>query len=379
MKCTVQVDLGHGWIDCAEFEVDDLVVPLGAAQGRGRLSYLEGYFADYLGARDAHSLSVSFPVGPDFLSTNTGQGWPFPLLDLLPAGAARRTWLRRLGIDRDSFGEDWNLLLAGAGNPPGNIRIKEAAQEESARHPGFLRKEVLARKEDFIEYAERMGAPVAGTSGAQGDAPKFLLVEDAKGRWHAEGSVPSSKVKRHWLVKFPRGKTSRDREILAHEAVYSAVAKALGLDVKAPSTHEKGVLFVPRFDRKPLRGLESLACAAGLRDASLGVRHEKLIRVIAEASSKPELDVIEYVRRDILNVLLGNTDNHARNTALLKDFKGGVRLSPFYDCAPMFWDEQMIPRAIRWRQNTRMAIWPASIGRASFLLQRRRGSSSATA
>jgi serine/threonine-protein kinase HipA len=45
---------------------------------------------------------------------------------------------------------------------------------------------------------------------------------------------------------------------------------------------------------------------------------------------------------------MGNTDNHPRNSALRKTRDGAIRLSPLYDFAPMFLDDQGIPRACRW-------------------------------
>ena len=45
---------------------------------------------------------------------------------------------------------------------------------------------------------------------------------------------------------------------------------------------------------------------------------------------------------------LGNTDNHARNTAVLKQLDGRIELSPLYDFAPMVLDPQGIARVSRW-------------------------------
>ena len=58
--------------------------------------------------------------------------------------------------------------------------------------------------------------------------------------------------------------------------------------------------------------------------------------------------VIEWVKRDFLNVAFGNSDNHARNTALLKQ-PGRVWLSPIYDFAPMKADPEGVIRTVQWR------------------------------
>jgi serine/threonine-protein kinase HipA len=65
----------------------------------------------------------------------------------------------------------------------------------------------------------------------------------------------------------------------------------------------------------------------------------------------PEGEVLEYIKRDVANLALGNKDNHARNTAVQRDFAGGVRLTPLFDFAPMYLHPDGIARRIRWVDN----------------------------
>ena len=69
----------------------------------------------------------------------------------------------------------------------------------------------------------------------------------------------------------------------------------------------------------------------------------------------PEL--LEFVRRDVLDVALGNTDNHARNTSVLKDASGRIALAPLYDFAPMILDDRGIARVCRWADNADFPQW----------------------
>lgn len=57
--------------------------------------------------------------------------------------------------------------------------------------------------------------------------------------------------------------------------------------------------------------------------------------------------VFEYVRRDLLNRILGNTDNHGRNIAIIRE-SGKFRLAPIYDLAPMILDEEGVRRTTKW-------------------------------
>jgi len=61
--------------------------------------------------------------------------------------------------------------------------------------------------------------------------------------------------------------------------------------------------------------------------------------------------VLEYLKRDVANLALGNKDNHARNTAVQRDFESHVALTPLYDFAPMYLHPDGIARCIRWEAN----------------------------
>jgi serine/threonine-protein kinase HipA len=58
--------------------------------------------------------------------------------------------------------------------------------------------------------------------------------------------------------------------------------------------------------------------------------------------------VIEWVKRDLLNIIFGNSDNHGRNTSFIKK-EGFIKLAPVYDFAPMKADPEGIPRATKWK------------------------------
>jgi serine/threonine-protein kinase HipA len=77
--------------------------------------------------------------------------------------------------------------------------------------------------------------------------------------------------------------------------------------------------------------------------------HEEYCRAIEKISTAPARDLVEYLRRDVLNVALGNTDNHGRNTVFLRQAGGKTEISPLFDFAPMFLDPEGVARATRWQ------------------------------
>ena len=296
-------------------------------------------------------IGLNYPVN---FSDYRENGWPPFLLDLLPAGAARQAWLKRIDL-KDNESADWPLLCFAAGNPPGNLRIASAVNTEKIAHPGFSRDEIIERNIDFIDYAEAAGAIIAGASSVQGQAPKFLLIEDHNGRWHAEGALDDPQVKQHWLVKFPRGKTTADRTVLRNEAPYYEIARAFGLRVAAPLEYRSDTLFIRRFDRWVNNGqverfgLESMTSLCQKNTFGARISNNEICAAVCRYTSQPLAELQEYFRRDILNLALGNTDNHGRNTAVLKrQARIAVELSPLFDFAPMFLDPEGIPRMARW-------------------------------
>jgi serine/threonine-protein kinase HipA len=336
------------------------------------LEYDIDYVVKYMDSNNtSHRVAINYPVN---FERTTQKGWPAFLLDILPSGPAREYWLDRLSL-KDNDAAHWPLLQCAAGNAPGNIRTASAAQylevikEGIAHHPGFDRKDILEKKTDFLSYAEGCGAYIGGGSSAQGQAPKFLLSEDLHGSWHVEGALDDCETKKHWLVKMPHEKRKEYSTILRNEAAYYEVARLFGLQAGAPLVYEDDVLFVERFDRAvdvrgtqrsvKRHGLESVASLCGMNTfGSRGV-HDDICTQLARVVDDPVKTLQEYLARDILNIAMGNVDNHCRNTAIIKYATGEVMLSPLYDFAPMFLSPEGISRATRWENErpTQMPDW----------------------
>ena len=348
LQATIEIFHNGAWRTAAVFTPSARHLALGY-KGSASIDYDLDYAYESTAEESLPNIAFNYPVSFGSYDTPT---WPAFMLDIIPTGAGRRVWLRRIGR-ADGPEADWMLLLQGTGNPPGNLRIAEAAMKPVNPHPGFDMDEIIEKKADFIEYAEERGAVVAGATDVQGDAPKYLLARDHAGRWHPDGSLPDTDVMDSWLVKFPRGKTERDRLVLRNEAPYLEVARWFGLKVGAALEYCDDSLFVPRFDRATVDGrfqrygLETICSAAEVAEFGKQGDHLRFCKAVAASSSDANADLLEYVRRDILNAALRNTDNHGRNTALLKAH-GQATLSPVYDFAPMFLDPDGIPRASRW-------------------------------
>lgn len=357
----IDVHLDGAWHRAASLELED-----GPERHRGasRLGYASAYATKYLRqprARVSCQYEVDFRLHTTLSAAQRPlddederpRGWPPFLLDLLPQGFGRHAVAERIGRPQSAISEV-DMLVAGARNPIGNLRVIDEGAPAPApvARRGFTLDEVDARDESFVELARAAGVLLPGSSGVQGDAPKMLVVLGGDGLYYADGALEDREVRASVLVKMRRGKTPEDLQVLRNERAYMEVARRAGLKANGPLQFHKRTLFVPRFDRGPggeRYGQESLASLAGVNEYGVAVPNAALCAALAQHSSSPTEDVAEFVLRDLLNYALGNTDNHARNTAVQRLPDGGVRLSPLFDFAPMFRDPEGIARRFRWR------------------------------
>lgn len=348
MIATIQINANGEWLNAATYDG----------------SYFE-YDYDYVlsqGDSPSKRVGLRYPVNFEMYRQTD---WPAFLFDIIPSGAGRRVWLRRLGLTpgSDSENNNWTLLMNGSGNPPGNIRILEAAIEPpTTPHRGFSMDEVVEKNADFIEYAEQMGAVVAGATDIPGDAPKFMLVQTEDGRWHPDGSIADNEVQSSHIIKFPRGKTDQDRLVLRNEAPYYEVARWFGIKCGSALVYRDNSLLISRFDRTPVAGkltrigMETLSSVAMISTYGRRGDHLEFCRAIAAVATDPKAEIYEYLKRDMLNCALRNVDNHGRNSSIIKKADSCIELSPLYDFAPMFLDPDGIARASLWPSGAEPSI-----------------------
>ncbi|MBB4374121.1 serine/threonine-protein kinase HipA [Bradyrhizobium sp. cir1] len=358
MKFTIQTYFGGIWHDAAMVTLADPEKGIGSASSVG---YEMAYFYDHGTTedpvRDIRAYSVAAPVD---LADRTADTWPAFLLDLIPQGKQADRIANFLGIKASDPDATIKLLLRSGGAPVGNLRIKEAHDEETKRTEKMVRvgvpiEDILARTDQFLAMADEFALIASGSSGLQGDWPKIALTKSrGAGLWYPDPMVIDEDAEDHVIAKLLRSDEGVDQRILESEAGYAKVAQDFGLNVERPGTYGNGVLVIPRFDRrkdggKLIRcGQESMVSAIGVAAFGHLEKHETYVAKIQDVSSDPLADTIEYLLRDVLNLAMGNPDNHGRNTALRKLPDGTLRLSPLFDFAPMRISLAGIVRSTRW-------------------------------
>lgn len=265
MNLTLQLFTDGNWRDVMRLEFEQ---PELGQNSPCSFAYDQHYLVDHLdalGCATAQSVSARIPLAWDLFST---PGMPAFLLDILPAGAARRFLLARLAIpEKENASADLTLLQRCTPAPIGHLRIKESFEALAQGNSlGFDRAEVIARDSRFLEYAYEQGAAVGGATGAGGEAPKLLLAEDAAGLMHPDATLDDAQVRQHWFVKFSRNKANEtDRTILRSEFCYYQALERIGVNVVSCDgmrleEARKPSLWMKRFDRRvDERGVTRLA------------------------------------------------------------------------------------------------------------------------
>lgn len=368
--CTLQIYQEDEWLDCAIVEI--VGQQQTGWQAATRTSYLFEYAISYMNLSDGHALAYHLPVNVQNTLQST---WPAFLMDLLPQGYGRKELLRQLNFSENTQEQaDWALLKAGAGNPIGNLRIKEAYEWLQGQFPvqqnhGFSLDQVVERQENFIESLASYGLFIAGSSGIQGEWPKLLLTQGHDDLFYLDHTLTDHQVKQHWLVKFSRGSDQNLDKILMHEALYMKVAQYLGLRVHQELELHGKTLFIPRFDRKVIDrkveriAQESIASLGGKAGFGVRMTHNQICSLLMQCCTEPKQEIFEYLKRDLANVALGNKDNHTRNTALQRFNNGIIQLTPLFDFAPMWLHPDGIARTTRWERDDHggMPIWHSVI------------------
>ena len=361
---TIQAYINGQWHDALNLSISDTHA---VAAARMTTSYTSSYLHDCIEVTEnifEYAVSVNVPVNWSAVDT---KGFPAFVYDIIPAGHAKASLLKRFSDEKPPE-MDLDLFLLGrcTPSPIGNLRVKESVEAlEDSGVEAFARQEVVERTNDFLEYAYEAGAALGGATGAQGEAPKLLLAEGRDGQFYADAMLDDSLVQAHWLVKFARNKvTEIDRNILRAEYQYYKAVASLGLN--AVSTNglsleeaDKPSLWMPRFDRIVDGGqveriaLESVYSLLGNTEPGSKLKHEVVLAKLIElwqmsgqVDEIPEL-IFEYIRRDLLNRILGNSDNHGRNTSIFR-YRGRFDLAPIYDLAPMMLDSEGVTRATKW-------------------------------
>ena len=280
------------------------------------------------------SISQSLPLNAEEFTAEEAVAHRF-FANLLPESGFRELVVRDLKISDTDF----NLLRAIGGECAGALSVlpqqRQPSTEQSYRpmEDEELADLVAQRGQSYFWSDERR--PRFSLAGAQNKLP--ILVREGK-YLLPQGESPSSHILKFEIAEY--------RNVPAYETFTTLLARAVGLpvvDIQLQSINKTRYTITERYDRflsndgEVLRAHQEDFCQA------LGYGYEKKYQedggpsfaqcfgMLRDVSSDPATDLPHLLRWQIFNVLVGNSDGHAKNLSLLYTATGETRLAPFYD------------------------------------------------
>lgn len=290
---------------------------------------LFNYGQTYLARKNSISLyTPELPLKEGIIPLLPGMAMPSCIRDASPDAWGRRVILNRHS-DRKIAVNELTYLLESGSDRIGALDFQHSATEYVPRLASEASLEELLEATELVEK----GLPLTpalnqvinhGTS-IGGARPKTLIQHGTQ----------------KFIAKFS---TSSDLyNVVKAEFIAMRLAQLAGLDVarvQLTKAHKKDVLLVERFDRIPhkdswkRKGLISFLTLLGLDEMMARyASYETSTEMIRHSFTDPKKTLKELFSRLSFNILVGNTDDHARNHAAFWD-GDHLTLTPAYDICP---------------------------------------------
>lgn len=295
----------------------------------GEASYVYGQ--SYLARGDAMPLyTPELPLRRGRIRPLPGLDAPGCILDARPDAWGQRVILNRLlgpGAVHTGHLDLITLLLQSGSDRTGALDFQASATDYRPRGPDSATVDELAGSARRLEagepLSEALDAALLHGSSIGGARPKALL-EDGR---------------RRLIAKFTSGTDAYP--VVQGEFVAMTLAARAGLEtapVRLTDALGRKALLVERFDRVPgtsqRRAMISALTILGLDEMMARyASYAELAQAIRIAFTRPQATLQELFGRITFNVLVGNTDDHARNHAAFWDGEW-LTLTPAFDICP---------------------------------------------
>lgn len=277
----------------------------------------------------------------DELAFFNGQGERLPAFfqNMLPEGPLRKHLEQVRGCQP---GDHMEILAMCGEDLPGNIYAYPLPENREAMD------EFVTQGHDALEMSV-IEQPMAGATSLSGIQPKLGLLEkngryvartrDGKGGVHIIAKLPTAEYALLPEVEELSLRLAAAAGVNTCEACLRPVSAILEKD--QPFTVETGrdFLAVKRFDRTPKTHIHCEDFAQVLnvdpsekyQDTEGRASYAAMLLAMREAMGLPEQELIEVLRRLMVNEMLGNYDAHLKNFGVIYADGFTPALSPAYD------------------------------------------------
>tara|TARA_E500000305_G_C4020335_1_gene238327 strand:+ start:1022 stop:2314 length:1293 start_codon:yes stop_codon:yes gene_type:complete len=308
----------------------------------GRILFLDdryrfAYGRSYRERPDAVPLYLpELPIGEFLIDPPNGMEMAGCLRDGLPDAWGRRVILNRVvgreAEDTDRLDELTYMLESGS-DRIGALDFQRSATDFLARNPE------AASLEELLTAAERVEQGIPLTPGLD----HALVHGSSIGGARPKAGIEDADSK--YIAKFSAANDTYS--VVKGEFVAMRLAMLAGLDVAGVRLEKalgKDVLLVRRFDRERVEAASGARWTRRMMVSSLTIlglgemmgryaSYQELTDIVRLRFNEPKQTLEELFSRLVFNVLVGNTDDHARNHAAFWDGRV-LHLTPAYDICP---------------------------------------------
>ena len=313
-------------------ETEPVVAGKLSSQG---LTYVFNYGKSYLERDNAIAIyDAELPLRQGLIPLLPGLSIPGCLRDAAPDAWGRRVILnkrfgRKAGGTDPAELDELTYLIESGSDRIGALDFQLSPTQYEPRHASCASLEELAEATELVEkgipLTEELAQALQHGTSIGGARPKALVQGD------------SQKI----IAKFS---TASDiYSVVKAEFVAMRLAAMAGLDVAPVSLQRaasKDVLLVERFDRiATAQGWQRKNIVSALTILELDemmaryASYEELAELVRNKFKKVPETLRELFSRIVFNVMVGNTDDHARNHAAFWD-GDMLSLTPAYDICP---------------------------------------------
>ncbi|MBS0286452.1 MAG: type II toxin-antitoxin system HipA family toxin [Proteobacteria bacterium] len=257
--------------------------------------------------------------------------------------AAPDAWGRRVILHEypKLMADELDYMLFSGSNRIGALDFQLSSTEYIPRTTNVSKLADLLNAAEYIDKGLPLPAEVGtalmhGTS-VGGARPKCLINDKEK----------------YYIAKFPLSSDIYD--LVKAEYIAMKMASLIPLEVSKihlKTVLGKKILLIERFDRTVTKhGVSRHLLLSGLSLLSLNelearyASYVDLAEIIRARFAQPKENLKELYQRLIFNVLIGNTDDHARNISAFWDGKY-LKLTPAYDILPQLRSGQEASQAM---------------------------------
>lgn len=268
--------------------------------------------------------------------------------NLLPEGALRDLLAKARGVGVD---DQFDLLAATGRSLPGALVVRPSDLSELGTRLGVHADSLLRTTEHDPAIADVVAQPLDGGFSLAGQQMKLAMSMVEKGHRYTLKTRHSEGLE--IIAKLP---SANRLNVVETEFAGMSLARAAGVDVPDFWMEDTGVLDVPeitgawpngkflaitRFDRPQGKApvhMEDWCQINGRRARDKYAPEDAFVQGLAAIHAyAPERfdDARQFMRRQVANVLMGNSDAHLKNFSFIYPDGRHPQLSPAYDMVPL--------------------------------------------